>query len=61
LFIKIKIATISKKILAILVIKIYNFIVLTTLSNLKSNKNNLNIESCNYNSKKETSLKESKF
>jgi len=61
LFVKIKIAIISKKILAILVIKVYNFVVLTTLDNLRFRENNLNIKSCNYNNRKEASLEKSKF
>ncbi len=61
LFVKIKIAIVSKKILAILVIKIRNFVILTTLNNLKSNKDNFNIKSCNCNNKEETSLKKFKF
>jgi len=35
--------------------------VLTTLDNLRFNKDNLNIKSCNCNNKEEASLKESKF
>jgi len=61
LFIKIKIAIVSKKIFAILVIKVRNFVVLTILDNLKSNKNNFNIKSCDYNNKEKASLKEFKF
>ncbi len=61
LFVKIKIAIVSKKILAILIIKVRNFVVLTTLNNLKSNKDNLNIKSCNCNNKEKTSLKKFKF
>jgi len=34
---------------------------LTTLDNLKSNKNDFNIKSCNYNNKEEAFLKEFKF
>jgi len=52
LFVKIKIAIVSRKILAILVIKVRNFVVLTTLNNLKSKEDNLNIRFCNYNNKK---------
>ncbi len=61
LFVKIKIAIVFKKIFAILVIKVYNFVVSTTLNSLKFNKDNFNIKSCNCNNKKEVSLKESKF
>ncbi len=61
LFIKIKIAIISKKIFAILIIKIYNFIILTTLDNLRFNKDNLNIKFCNYNNNNKVFLKNSKF
>ncbi len=57
LFINIKIIIVSKKILAILITKIYNFVLLTTSNSLKSNKNNLNIKSCNCNNKEEVSLK----
>ncbi len=52
LFVKIKITIISKKIFVILIIKVRNFVVLTTLNNLKFNKDNLNIESRNCNNKK---------
>ncbi len=58
---EIKIAIVFKKIFAILEIKVYNFVVLTILDNLKSNKDNLNIKSYNYNNKEETFLKEFKF
>ena len=58
---EIKIAIVFKKIFAILEIKVYNFVVLTILDNLKSNKYNLNIKSYNYNNKEETFLKEFKF
>ncbi len=34
---------------------------LTTLNNLKFNKDNLNVKSCDYNNKEKASLKESKF
>jgi len=61
LFVKIKIAIVFKKIFAILIIKIRNFVVLTTLNNLRSNKNNLNIKFRNRNNKKEAFLKEFKF
>jgi len=61
LFIEIKIVIVFKKILAILIIKVYNFVVLTTLNSLRFNKDNLNIEFCNYNSKEKTFLKEFKF
>ena len=60
LFVKIKIAIVSKKIFGILIIKVRNFVVLTTLNNLKSNKNNLNVESRNRNNKEKTSLKKFK-
>ncbi len=61
LFVEIKIAIVFKKIFAIFEIKVRNFVVLTILDNLKSNKDNLNIKSCNYNNKEETFLKEFKF
>jgi len=61
LFVKIKIAIVFKKIFAILIIKVRNFVILTTLSNLRFNKDNLNIKSCNRNNKEETSLKEFSF
>jgi len=61
LFVKIKIAIVSRKIFAILVIKIRNFVILTTLNNLRFNKSNLNIKSCNRNNKEKASLKEFKF
>jgi len=61
LFIKIKITIIFKKIFAILVIKVCNFVVLTTLNNLRSNKDNLNIKFRNCNNKEKASLKEFKF
>ncbi len=61
LFVEIKIAIIFEKKIVILIIEVRNFVVLTTLNNLKSNKNNLNIESRNCNSKEKISLKESKF
>ncbi len=61
LFVEIKIAIVFKKIFAILVIKVRNFVVLTTLDNLRFNENNLNIKFRNRNNKKETSLKEFKF
>jgi len=61
LFVKIKIAIVSKKIFAILIIKVCNFVVLTTLSSLRFNKDNFNIKSCNCNNKEKTSLKEFRF
>ena len=61
LFIKIKIAIIFKKIFAISIIKIYNFVVLIILDNLKSNIDNLNIKFCNCNNKEKISSKKSKF
>jgi len=61
LFVEIKITIVFRKIFAILVIKVRNFVVLTTLNNLRFNKNNLNIKSRNCNNKKEASLKEFKF
>ena len=61
LFVKIKITIISKKIFVILIIKVRNFVVLTTLNNLKFNKDNLNIESRNCNNKKKASLKKFRF
>jgi len=57
LFVRIKIAIVFKKIFANLVIKVYNLIVSITLNNLKSNKDNFNIRSCNYKDKKEVFLK----
>jgi len=59
LFVKIKIAIVSRKIFAILIIKVRNFVVLTTLNNLRFKEDNLNIKSCNYNNKEKASLKES--
>ncbi len=61
LFIKIKIAIVSKKILAISIIKVRNFVVLTTLSNLKSKKDNFNIKSRNRNNKKKILQKNLSF
>jgi len=61
LFVKIKIAIVFKKIFAILIIKVCNFVVLTTLNNLRFNKDNFNVKFRNCNNKKETSLKEFKF
>jgi len=61
LFVKIKITIVFEKIFAILIIKVRNFIVLTTLNNLRFNKDNLNVKSCDYNNKKEASLKKSRF
>ncbi len=58
LFVKIKIIIVFRKIFAILVIKVRNFVVLTTLDNLKSNKDNFNIKFCDYNNKEKASLKE---
>jgi len=51
LFVEIKVAIVSRKIFAILIINIRNLIILITSNSLKSNKNNLNIESCNCNNK----------
>jgi len=61
LFVDIKITIVFEKIFAILVIKIYNFVVLTILNSLKSNKDNFNIEFCNCNNKEKVSLKEFKL
>jgi len=61
LFIEIKIVIVFGKKIAILIIKIYNFVVLTILNNLKFNKDNLNIKSRNYNNKEETFSKKFKF
>ncbi len=61
LFVKIKIAIVFRKIFAISIIKVCNFVVLTTLNNLKSNKDNFNIKFRNYNNEKKASLKEFKF
>jgi len=61
LFVKIKIVIVFRKIFVILIIKVYNFVVLTILNNLRFNKDNLNIESRNYNNKKEAFLKKIKF
>jgi len=61
LFIEIKIIIVFKIIFAILIIKVGSFVVLTILDNLRFNKSNLNIRSCNYNNKEEASLKEFKF
>jgi len=61
LFVEIKITIVFEKIFAILIIKVCNFVVLTTLSNLKSNKDNLNIKFRNCSNKEKASLKEFKF
>jgi len=61
LFIEINVAIVFKKILAIFVIKVRNFVVLITLDNLRSNKDNLNIKFCNCNNKEEVFLKDFKF
>ncbi len=61
LFVEIKVAIVSRKIFAILIINIRNLIILITSNSLKSNKNNLNIESCNCNNKEKISLKNFKF
>jgi len=61
LFVKIKIAIVFRKIFAISIIKICNFVVLTTLNNLRSKEDNLNIKFRNCNNKEEASLKDSKF
>jgi len=61
LFVKIKIAIVFKKIFAILIIKVRNFVVLTILNNLRFNKDNLNIEFRNYNNKEEAFLEEFEF
>jgi len=61
LFVKIKITIVFKKIFAILIIKVRNFVILTTLNNLRFNKNNFNIKFRNYNNEKKASLKESRF
>jgi len=60
LFIKINIVIVFKKIFAILIIKVYSLVVLITLDNLKFNKDNLNIKSCNCNNKEKISLKKFK-
>jgi len=46
---------------AILIIKVRNFVVLTTLNNLRFNENNFNIKFCDFNNKEKASLKEFKF
>ncbi len=61
LFVKIKIVIVFKKIFAILVIKVRNFIVLITLNNLRSNEDNFNVKFCDCNNEEETSLKEFEF
>jgi len=61
LFVKIKIAIIFKKIFAILIIKVRNFVMLTTLNKLRFKENNLNIKSYNCNNKEKTSLKKFRF
>ncbi len=57
LFVKIKIVIVFEKKNAILIIKVCNFVVLTTLNNLKFNENNFNVKSCNCNNKEKASLK----
>ena len=61
LFIEIKIIIVFKKIFAISIIKIRDFVVLIILNNLRFNKDNLNNKFRNYNNKKEASSKEFKF
>jgi len=61
LFVKIKITIIFEKKFAILIIKIYNFVILITLNNLRFKKDNLNIEFYNYNNKEKASLKKFRF
>ncbi len=61
LFVEIKIAIVFKKIFAILIIKVRNFVILTILDNLRFNKDNFNIKFCNYNNKEKAFLKEFKF
>ncbi len=61
LFIKIKIAIVSRNFFAILIIKARNFVVLATSNSLRFNKDNLNIKFCNCNNKKKASLKEFRF
>jgi len=61
LFVKIKIAIVFEKIFAISIIKVRNFVVLTTLNNLKFNKDNLNVKFRNYSNKEEVFLKKFKF
>jgi len=61
LFVKIKIVIVFKKKNAILIIKVRNFVVLTTLNNVRFNKDNLNVKSCDCNNKKEVFLKEFRF
>jgi len=61
LFIEIKIAIVSRKIFAILIIKARNFVVLTTLSNLRFNKDNLNVKFYDCDNKEKAFLKESRF
>ncbi len=61
LFVRIKIAIVFEKILAILVTKVYNFVVLTTLDSLRSNKDSLNIRFCNCNKKEKAFLENFKF
>ncbi len=61
LFIEIKIAIVFKKILAILIIKVRNFVILTTLDNLKSEKDSFNIKFRNRNNEEKVFLKKSRF
>jgi len=61
LFIEIKIAIVFRKILAILIIEVRNFVISTTLSNLKFKKSYFNVESRNRNNKEKASLKKFKF
>ncbi len=61
LFVKIKIAIVSKNFFAILIIKVCNLVILIILNNLKFNKDNLNIKFRNCSNKEKASLKEFKF
>jgi len=60
-FIRINVAIVFKKIFAIFIIKIRDFVVLITLDYLKFNENNLNIKFRNRDNEKKVSLKYSKF
>jgi len=61
LFVKINVAIVFEKIFAIFVIKVDNLVVLITSSNLKFNKNNLNVKFRNRNNEKEVFLENFKF
>jgi len=57
LFVKIKITIVFRKVFTILIIKVCNLVILITLNNLKFNKDNFNLKSCDRNNKEKVSLK----